>query len=138
MEFLDSRENGQQGYVSGSTPIGTGIRRSANSPGSAPPRYVATGNNSGVVVTTVPAQILAANNDRCYLFIQNLGLFNIYIHFGSFPAAAPGPFVGSMLIGPNGWYEFNDVVLVNTVYAVASAGSNNVTVIQGTRQTVYG
>lgn len=121
-----------------SGPIGTGISRNTNLKTRKNAGFkVTTASNTAANVTTQVSAILAGNNRRSYLFIQNLGVQNIFISFGSFPSESVG-FPGNILIPPNGFYEPQTNIPVDTIYAVASAGSNLVTIVQGVWKVVYG
>lgn len=95
---------------------------------------VIRGNNLAANVTTTSSPILALNPYRRYLFMQNRGVQNVFITFGSSVSDAP-TFATALLIPPNGFIEFNENVPVDTVYAVSAAGTQLLSIIQGVETT---
>ena len=123
--------------VSSSGPIGTGIPRNIVSPGSQRKgTVVIQASNSAANVGVTVTSILAGNNRRAYLFLQNRGIQNVFITFGNQPTNSGGNFPGAILIPPNGFYE-PLYVPVDTIYAVAAAGTNLVAIVQGVFNKVY-
>lgn len=136
-EFMENYANRDPGFQTSDQPIGTAISRNTAGPGpNQRTRMVSMASNSAANVGITTTPILAGNNRRCYLLIQNRGAQNVFITFGGAPSLATG-FPGGLLIPPNGFYEPQREVPVDTIFAVAAAGTNLVTIIQGVWTKVY-
>ena len=85
--------------------------------------------NSNQTITSVSAQLAAANTARKYLMIQNNDpTGNIFIGFG----AAAVTVLNGFKITPGGFYEFSDVQSTQAIQAIGSIASNaNVVLVQG-------
>lgn len=119
---LPQAAGGQPGGVVDNVPVGiapsTPVVRQA--------RFV----NLAVTVTAGAAsvQLLAANQRRSYLLVQNNGGANVFITFDR-PASLS---TGVQIVGGiNGSYE-PLTPPVSSVWAIALAGINNVVIIEGT------
>jgi len=88
----------------------------------------AAGSNTQATVTSVSAQLLAANAAREYLLIQNKDAAgDIYINFGAAATIANG-----LKIPAGGSYELNCNILTGAIYAIGSIANNpNIVIVQG-------
>lgn len=84
--------------------------------------------NTNPTVTNASAVLVAANQDRKYLTIQNNDTVgNVFVQFGAAATLATG-----LKIGPGGAFEMSDVQSTQNIYAIGSIASNaNVIVVQG-------
>jgi hypothetical protein len=121
------------------SPVGANVARRFVPPGGSGKTVVITASNYAQTATTEAKSILARNNSRAYLFVQNLGTQNVFIFFANQPPqGTSGVFPGAIRIPPGGFYEpSNDRVPVDTVYAVCNAGVQNLTVVQGVTEVIY-
>lgn len=79
-----------------------------------------------VSVTTTSAVLLAANTYRNYLLVVNRGASAVYLKFGSAHAGTEG-----VTVPVGGNYE-PSFPIVDSIYAVAAAGTDTVDVLEGT------
>lgn len=81
--------------------------------------------NSVATVGVASVTLLAANNNRDYLLIQNLGAANIYVTFGAAATVA-----GGIEIQPGGNYEPLKAPRTS-VTAISTAAGNDVRIVEG-------
>lgn len=88
-----------------------------------------TDRSSGSVSTSVAATLMAANNQRHYLFIQNIGTDNIWINFtGTAAVSTAGSF--KLSAGASVTFEA-DTVVKNAVSIKAETTTGKVTAYEG-------
>lgn len=87
--------------------------------------------SSQFFVGTIPMVVSAASQGRNYLLIQNTGLVDVWLGFGSTPSTSGQ---GAVLLAAGTSIDFpSGIVPNNEVYAVC-AGASSIQILDGTRQ----
>lgn len=116
--------------------IGNGTRQSSSKVGGTivakPTQAGGATTHAAVAVGVVSAQIVAANPNREYLFVQNRDpVATIYINING-AAVTLGPGGNGIAIPPGGYYESTSAwVSLAAVTAIGTAATNNILVVEG-------
>lgn len=85
-----------------------------------------TDYSNSTIGSSVPVQIVASNNARKYLVLENVSAVNMGCSYASTPVIGTA---GTVTLVPNGSWTFDgNFIYSGAIYCIAASSSNNVMV----------